>query len=149
MSVNLPPERSRILIADFAGPPGDVVTHSADTGLYSANRTIWYLQPNNGLIPGQASTVVIKRHVASPRPGPLPAIPVELVASNVIALYEEGPPIFVDQPIPMSAGFLTPLRALLFASLAGGLVLVGLVVANRSEKRALAKLEELDDEDDD
>jgi hypothetical protein len=144
VSTNLPPERSRILIADFSGPPGDVITHSVDTGLYSANRPIWYLQPNDGLIPGQASTVVIKRHVAFPRPGPLPAIPVELVASNVIALYQEGPPILVDQPIPMSAGFLTPLKALLFMAAASALVVGGMVLSARQKAARLARLSEDD-----
>lgn len=129
-------ERSRVLLS--LGGEADITRR--DDGRLTTVSPVYYVQPNDDLVPGLTRGMMIRRLVIFPRRGPLMSIPIEAVGQDVLDSFPDGPPILADQDIPLSAAFLTPLRALLFAGLAGGLVLVGLAIAEHREKRALAAL---------
>jgi len=114
----LPAERSRVFVTTGSG---EVLR--GDDGLLHASGSLYYLQPNDGLVPGQPRGLVIRRWVEFPRRGPLPAIPIDSVSQSTLELYQDGPPILAEEQIPMSAGWFSPAKALFFAGLgAAGLV---------------------------
>lgn len=121
-------ERSRVLVSTGASP----VSRDAD-GLLRASSDVFYLQPNDGsLAPREAKGVVLRRWVEFPRRGTLIAIPVETVGSDVLDLYPEGPPILAEEMIPMGAGWLSPLKATLFAGL---MAVAGFAFVKRQKAR--------------
>lgn len=124
-----PAERSRVMVTAGVG----TVVERAPDGSLHANSDVFYLQPNDGkLAPREARGVVLRRWVEFPRRGVLLAIPVENVSSEILELYPEGPPILAEESLPLGAGWLSPLKATLFAGL--GLV-VGAVLVKWSRKK--------------
>mgnify|MGYP001607650031 CR=1 FL=1 len=102
-----------------------------EDGLLHATGSIYYLQPNDGLLPREPRGLVIRRWVEFPRRGPLPAIPIDSVPQSTIELYPDGPPILAEESIPMSAGWFSPAKKLFFA----GLGVVGAAFAVRAAKK--------------
>jgi len=128
-------ERSRILISAGLDP----VSRTED-GMLHASSDIFYLQPNDGVLaPREARGVVLRRWVEFPRKGPLLAIPVETVSADVLEFYVEGPPILAEEMIPLGAGWLSPLKATLFA----GLMAVGFVFVWRKKRSGASSVGKL------
>ena len=126
--MSLPAERSRVFVTLGSAAS---ISRGAD-GLLSSGADIFYLQPNNGLLPREPSSLVIRRWVEFPRPGPLPAIPIETVDAPTLALYPDGPPILAGEQIPMSAGWISPVKGLFLAVL--GLVIGGVALGAAAER---------------
>ena len=106
------PERSRVLVTT-----GTTIAADPATGLLRSSGSVYYLQPNGSLVPRQPSGLVLRRWVEFPRRGPLPAIPLDTIDAATLALYPDGPPILAEDMIPLSAGWLSPAKALFFTSL--------------------------------
>lgn len=116
MSTSRFAERSRVLLS----LGGEAALGRNQAGLVTSSVPVYYVQPNDDLILTLPRSLMVRRLVIFPRRGPLLAMPVEAVEQVVLDSFTEGPAITPGESLPMSARWISPLKALLF-----GAVMVG------------------------